>query len=286
MRSNNKQKMNNKLRSQEGIRPMTSEELALAQKAYLQMAKDVFSICHKNNITIMLSGGSVLGAIRHKGFIPWDDDMDINIPRDDYEKLKTIFDQEFGGKYLLYAPNYYRESNYRIARIENPIVDIEDANGHHHGLEIDIFVIENVPDSILMRLIKGSVSYSLMAIAAYVGEYERLGSELKGPKGIIGRIMAFSSSSTWNNRVDTWNNYHNNNTKFVGIPTGRNHYFGEIYNREALMVTKNIDFEGEVFNIPEGYDEYLEKLYGDYMVIPPEDKREHHYIKGIRFKAR
>lgn len=275
--------MNRNAQRRKDIRIMTDEEIKKVHEVYLKMAEDIFKVCEKNHIRAMLSGGSVLGAIRHKGFIPWDDDLDLNIPREDFEKLKLIFDDEFQGKYLLHAPNYYRSSGYRIGKIEYPAVDIEDISEKHHGLNIDVFVIENVPDNYLVRLCKGLLSQAFMAIAACVGEYEMPVEKVKGIRRITGRLMSFYNSQTWNDKVDIWNQWNNDSTKMVGIPTGRNHYFGEIYTRKALMETQIADFENIKLPIPKGYAEYLKKLYGDYDVIPAEDKKEHHYIKNISF---
>ena len=272
-------------KSNEELRIANDHELQLIHKAYLQMAKELVDMCQANNIYITLSGGSVLGAVRHHGFIPWDDDLDINISRKDYERFKRLFDDYFMGKYILNSPNHYQNrTSYRIGKIENPHIIIEESEEDRHGLIVDIFIIENIPDNKLKRLIFGLRTYFYMEVASLVWDYEK---ESKNPKLFfrrqIGRFFSFKPLNDWNDKIDKITRYSNEKTKMVGIPCGRNHYFGEIYTREALMKQEFVPFEGVLLPIPQGYDEYLTKLYGNYHSIPPEDKREHHYIKNIIF---
>ena len=117
-----KRRHEEKMRRDAAVRMLTEKELDQVHCVYLQMMQKILSVCMSNGITVTLSGGSALGAIRHHGFIPWDDDMDMNIPRKDFESLKENFDDLFGGEYLLSSPNYRRHSGYRLARIENPAV--------------------------------------------------------------------------------------------------------------------------------------------------------------------
>ena len=278
------------------LRPLTEEELRKVQRLYLRMASDVFEMCNHYGIYITLCGGSVLGAIRHQGFIPWDDDMDLFIPRKDYERFKLRFDEYFQGKYQLYAPNYHQSSHYRIGKIECGDVEIDDLMGYRHGLIIDLFVLENVPDFALHRWIRGirSELYSYIAACCGLREshkgfksrnedvpavslYERIGLT-------VGKVFSFRTADQWNNLIDKTNSYPDEQSQYVCSPNGRKHYFGEIYHREAMMRSIPVPFEDQIFPIPAGYDEFLGKLYGDYMVIPPEEKREVHYIRSIRFK--
>ncbi len=152
---NHKQQYHEEIRQRSDFRVMTDSELKHVQQIYLDMAKDLFEMFDSCGINATLGGGSVLGAVRHKGFIPWDDDMDINMPRKDFEKLKDIFADYFHGKYIFSAPNHNPHSGYRCGKIECQKVRICDENGREHGLMIDVFPIENCPDSIILRFICG-----------------------------------------------------------------------------------------------------------------------------------
>ena len=287
-----KQRFHEEIKRRSDMRCMTSFELKQVQQVYLEMAMDLFEMFAANDLSATLGGGSVLGAVRHHGFIPWDDDMDINMPRKDFERMKNLFDDYFHGKYVFRAPNYKQHSNYRCGKIENQNVMVRDENGFLHGLEIDVFQMENLPNSAVYRWIRGIRSEICRIIAGLVFEYEcaRDRKENNPPVTMVreiclcaGRLFSFRKSKEWYDVVDRVNQYHDENSRMVGIPSGRKHYFGEIYPREWVTEAVPMRFECTSFPVPKGYDTYLKKLYGDYMVIPPEEQREHHYIQGITF---
>ena len=100
---------------------------------------------------------------------------------------------------------------------------------------------------------------------------------------VIGTIFSFRSSTKWFNVLDKAFQYHDNNSEYCGLPAGRKHYFGDCHLRKDLLPAKFVpfcDIQAPVFN---NVDAYLKKLYGEYMTIPPVDKREKHYLKELRF---
>jgi len=284
-----KRRHEEKMRQDAAVRMLTEEERDQVHRVYLQMMQKIVSVCMSNGISVMLSGGSALGAIRHHGFIPWDDDMDMNIPRKDFESLKENFDDLFGGEYLLSSPNYHRRSGYRLARIENPAVTICDEDGKTHGLRIDLFIIENMPDAWIVRLFRGIRSEAIRIIAGMVLEYERIPehSQIRSMSDrlirLCGKVFSFRKSDGWYDLVDKVNRWDDEKSRYVGIPSGRKHYFGEVFPREWMVRTVPALFEGVEVPVPEGYEQYLRRLYGDYMTIPSEEDREHHFIRSISF---
>lgn len=289
-----KQRVIDRLRKDEHVRTLTKEELSRVHQIYLRMSRDIIDVCTENGVFLTFSGGSILGAVRHQGFIPWDDDMDFNISRDGMDKLKSHFSDWFGEKYILHAPNYDSENETRMGKIQTDEVEIIDYNGKKHGLEIDLFVLENMPDQPLLYYLRGFRSLLYTAITGLVIDYEYARDDPDQEKAttaeqkfrrFAGWLFSFRSYKTWLNRTDQINQYNRTDTKRVGIPTGRNHYFGETYLRQDMMESISMLFEGELFPIPKGYDTYLKKLYNsdDYMTVPAEDKREYHYIRSIRF---
>ena len=296
MKSRRKAYDQQRLSQRTDLRGFDEEELKKIRFAYLKMASDVFEMCDSYGIYATLSGGSALGAVRHLGFIPWDDDMDINMPRKDYELFKQRFDEHFHGKYQLYAPNYRQSSRYRIGKIESQDVEIEDCNGYRHGLIIDLFVIENTPDFAPYRWLRGlrSEFFTLISACCDLRESHK---QIKKSNGttpsssfferlllLVGALFSFRSPDEWNNYTDRINQYPNEKSKYVSIPSGRHHYFGEPYRRESMLRATKMKFEDRYFPVPVGYDEYFSKLYGDYMTEPPPEKREKHYIRNVVFK--
>ena len=281
------------IKQRDDLREMTPSELLQVQHIYLEMAKDLFEMFDSCGIHATLGGGSVLGAVRHQGFIPWDDDMDLNIPRKDFEKLKTLFDDRFQGKYTFRAPNHDPHSGYRCGKIECRKVWMCDENGLEHGLTIDVFPVENFPDSAILRFVRGLRSELYRIIAGLVFEYETFRKESRWNTHIsikrkvyylAGKLLSLRKSDKWYDILDRINQFDDEKTKMVCIPSGRKHYFGEIYTREEITGMVKLPFESLNLPVPKGYDTYLKTLYGDYSVIPPEDKREHHYIRFIRFE--
>lgn len=266
------------------------------QEICLEILLDVQAVCDKYNLTIMLGGGSALGAVRHQGFIPWDDDIDLNMLRGDFEKFKLIFKKELGKKYNLYAPNYSENKAIeRFAKIEKKhttITTLIDTNDiEEKGICIDIFIIDKIPSNKILRLMHGFASTVLMMIAANVLFYERINANYKlyfirnnncryllyYSKVLVGYIFHFKRSYNWFNTLDKvlW---YKGKTDMCGVPTGRKHYFGEIFKMEVYIPVQEAKFEDNKVYLPNKIDKYLTNLYGNYMVIPDNNERVSHNI--------
>ena len=104
----------NSLSEDPTLRILTPEESAQLKKILLDHYMIIQDFCEEHNLSVMLVGGSLLGAVRHRGYIPWDDDLDIAMPRDDYDHLVKLFDQELGDRFVLDAPNTGRKCSNRF----------------------------------------------------------------------------------------------------------------------------------------------------------------------------
>lgn len=290
----------NSLPSDLGLRKITDAEMKKLRTIFLEAYKDLVVCCEKLNITVMLIGGGVIGAVRHKGFIPWDDDLDVAMTRRDYEILKKNFESYLGDKYILSAPNYRNSANNRFPMmlVKNTLyVELgDDPDDETSKIKIDIFIIENIPNNKIIRVIKGSWCMLVMYIANCEKIYENQNELLKrnfyqtkeGKKMYdrrikIGRFFSFYNFQKWVNIVDKSVQY-KKATELMGIPTGRGHYFKEIRPKKTFVPVSKGEFEGLEVNLPGDPEDYLSNLYGsDYMTLPPVEKREKHFIVDLKF---
>lgn len=269
------------------------------QKEILKIAKDVIDVMDKYQIRYSLSGGSILGAIRHKGFIPWDDDIDLNIPRNDYEKLLDVFERELGNKYYIQTPQKYPELGLLVTQIRKKGTIARrkyDWNIEECGISIDIYIMENTYNNLFLRFWQKNISMLLSFGVAAIRTYNNrnLPSELFALEGrtlnyskskmIFGRIFKIIPLKKWISWCEFWFSICRDETsKFVVIPTGRKHFAGEIYKREEMCKFKKTPFETEMFNIPVGAEKYLKEFYGNYMELPPVEKREKHLFLELKY---
>lgn len=290
------------LKDDNDVRTLTEDESVQLKKAMLDAFLDIDQVCKEYHLTLMLIGGSVIGAVRHHGYIPWDDDLDVAMTRKDYTIFKKIFSKELGEKYILSAPNYKRNARNRYPQILIKNTVLEEIGCENNKelckIKLDLFIIENIPDAKLIRYCKGAWCSALMFIATNAETYQEKSKSLqkymcKTPDGAkyyhrmmrVGRLFSFLDKQTWYNMVDHACQY-KKQTSRMGIPTGRGHYFGEIRPRETFVPTSQGMFEGKIVNLPGNIDDYCTNLYGDYMTVPPEDKREQHVIHDIKFSVK
>ena len=265
------------------------------QNALLAMYKDILAVCDNLGITPYLIGGSALGAVRHQGFIPWDDDLDIGMTREDHSIFVSAFEERLGDRYTINAPNLSEKPKCRFTKIFKKGTvcrEITDPPEALNGIFLDIFIIENVPRNKALRTIKGMWCNALQFISTQVFMYENREQVLQFSQGNtqrssigkrlkIGKLFSFRSSGKWFNAVDKAVRYRK--TGLYGIATGRKHYLGEIFEEQVFFPKQYLpfcDIQAPVFN---DYDPYLKNLYGDYMTLPPEEKRERHYLVELKF---
>lgn len=275
---------------------LNDDDLNEIQKQLLKMADDIIGVLEENNCIYYLTGGSALGAVRHNGFIPWDDDMDIGIARESYDIFITKFTKKYNNKYWIHTP--YSEEKFCLPsnqiRLKNTIyMTINDYTEEECGLPIDLFIIENTFNNCILRFFHGIISEALGLIVScrkfyqHKNYYLNLVNELPKEKKIfkkkikIGQLFSFFSLRKWTILYNKCNSIcKNNNSRFVVVPTGRKRFFGEIYKRNKFFNTKKELFCGRYWDIPYDYDYYLTKLYGKYMDIPKE--KEQHVLFRFR----
>ncbi|WP_461826869.1 LicD family protein [Dysgonomonas sp.] len=248
-------------------------ELRTLQLKMLDILIVVTDICDRHNLPYWISGGTLLGAVRHGGFIPWDDDIDIELLRPDYQRLLKILPQELPDNLYLQTP---KEKSYRLlfskVRDRNSIVYSEEedmASYKEKGIFIDIFSeersyrgLKNVVDFFygraFRRLKRGRPFHSLKYF------YEYTMSLALYPVGVL--LIRIARGICAITKPD-------NILHSYGIGNSTNH------NARYMFPVGKVVFEGREFSAPKEADTYLTKQYGNYMSIPQKDKRATHFMK-------
>lgn len=279
----------------ENLIELSGKRLESLQGVLSQMIRDVDAVCVKHRIPYTLGGGSCLGAVRHQGFIPWDDDLDINMTRDGYYRFVDAYESELKDKYWLH--DCERTPGYDLAfprlRLKGTTVKTrDDFDNKECGVYIDIFIIENVPSGALLRNAHGFVSmalgfaYSCRRFAAHATDYLSLvegdaaATSAFKKKIFVGKLLSFQSVESWTQAWDRWNSRcHDENSSHVTIPVGRKHYFGELHLRSDYFPVSRGSFGDLTVPLPKNTDAYMRSLYGEgYMTPPPEGDREKHVV--------
>ena len=275
------------------------QELNVEQikKLQLNILKDVACFCERNNIRYSLCGGTLLGAIRHKGFIPWDDDIDIFMPRPDYIRfMETYYDDK--GRYK--ATSIYNDDKFwnKIGNvfdmktiIDCPSYNIDKSRNH---VFIDIYPLDGVPRNYIKRKLMFSMNalihfvyagsiYSYMKSLRYVDRSSKMLKIKEIGRNII-KYLAITLfrplPTSYICRLATQNaSQYDYETEmevaaFVG---GERNGEKEVMPKKIFEKMKKQKFEDTEFYITDAYDIYLKNLYGDYMKLPPEDKRVPHH---------
>lgn len=294
----NKKQILNDAANKGGVRPLTDEERCSLKQALLNIAKEIDGVCRKHGIKMFLVGGSLLGAIRHGGFIPWDDDVDFGMSREDYQKFIEIFDEELGDKYFLRCPNSKYPNGNRFMQIFKKNTILETADGftplQPNCVYIDIFPYDLVPNNKIHQYIKGVWCNGLMLIASSVTGYKYPNEDykkmmIKSTNGcllyiaelIIGFLFSWKTPAKWFNVVDNAIRY-KKDSNYITSATGRKHYLGEIFPKKVFIPLQEQSFENTSFYAPANPDEYLRHNYGDnYMIPPPKTKQESHFVKRL-----
>ena len=238
-------------------------------------------ICKEMNIEYSLAYGTLLGAIRHKGFIPWDDDIDVLLMRKDYDELIIKLKQNSNTKYRIIDNNINSNYYYPFAKIVDTgtIAKMED-NTTEHGIWVDIFPLDNLPDNRIKRwmYLKCCFIYRSIIIAMTTDfKASNLGKK-KIVKYILNNIAnMIGKNYIMKQYVAFIKVYIGQKTEYVGCLSSP--YIGkEVFERNKIKLMNKILFEGREYSAIKEWDYYLRKLYGDYMTLPPIDKRRVHSI--------
>lgn len=262
-------------------------------KVQLDMALEVKKICEKYDIKYFIIAGTLLGAVRHKGFIPWDDDLDIGMIREDYEKFIDVAKEELKEEYFLQTWDTDSNFGLPIAKLrKNGTKFIEENSSKtnsNNGIYIDIFPFDNVPMNTVRKKIHSNKIYVLKRIILIKLSYELWGKQDVLKKNIYKFLKLISKPLTLKSvkkllyrEMVKYNICKTDNVVAAGGAYG---YCKESIKREWVDNLSNIIFEDYELACPKKHISYLKYFYGDYMKLPPEDKRyNRHNIINIEFE--
>ncbi len=267
----------------------SEHKLSKLQEAELIIFKEFIRICEANSLKYYIWGGSFLGAVRHKGFIPWDDDIDVAMPRKDFEKFIEIASEQLPDD--MYLSTYKRGAEHvtLVAQIFNKQKDFILNNATKKvrtGAWIDILVIDGAPKPGIKKKIFGMryMYFRMLNQFAHFDEivnlnkkrpwYEKMAIKFAQITKIEKRLNPIKIGDKFHKFLKS-NDYDENNfvATFMGAAK-----MGEIIPKDFIGEGKQYKFEDIIVIGPDKYDEYLKHFYGDYMTPPPIDARNRHNV--------
>lgn len=267
------------------------KELSLKeiQKVSLDILSQIIVLCRELNLRYYVIYGSLIGAIRHKGFIPWDDDLDLMMPRTDYERLITYFMENTDSlaPLELFEPRAKREYPYMIARISDSryLLDVENEKSYGIGIFVDIYPFDGLGNTK-----KEAVRYGLTGdrISSLCFQATRKRFEIGTTRSLFRKIIKYPvflfaktvGKDCFQKRLaEMAGRKEYDDSEYVGCVVWLSGGQKDIFKREWFEQTADCFFEGIQVCIPKQYDKILRHIYGNYMQLPPvsEQKGHHNY---------
>lgn len=273
------------------FREYDGETLSHVHDVELMILKDFIEICEEHNLNYYMYAGSLLGTIRHKGFIPWDDDLDVVMFREDFEKFKKIFPTLNYSKYELLSNEANEDYFYYFAKLMLKDTRFEEEwinqLSFHIGFNIDIFVLDDLSEgkySSKYQIWK-SFLYNRLLVSSNL-KLDNLPFFTKLISHSLYYILNFfnlKTSNLMNKSLNFLKKYSNENSEYVFDIAANANEYPLIFKKSDFDMGVKAQFEDIHVNVPKNYDEILTNLYGDYMQLPPEDKRYNHMVDHIDF---
>ncbi len=271
---------------------MKSANLSDLQEEELKIFKIFVEICEKNNIRYFLAGGSFLGAVRHKGFIPWDDDIDVAIPRPDYERFLEIAPELLPDNLYLSTYKLGRDHNTLVGMIINKSKEFTLNNSVNQvkiGAWIDLLVIDGAPKQGIRRKIFKIkyLYYRMMNQFAHFNEVVNLYKERPLHEKFAIRFAQVTNIEYKIDPIKIGDKFHAllkrypyEETREIATYMGAAK-MNEIVPREYYGIGTDYEFEDMIVKGPDMADAFLSHFYGDYMKLPPMKDRNRHNVRRI-----
>lgn len=274
----------------------TDKLLKKVQNIELMILKDFIEVCNKHHLDYFVTYGTALGAIRHKGFIPWDDDIDTGMLREDFKKFELIFEKELGTKYNLVNPVRAEGYGSTVNHMElkgTKFISSDAVNMKYTpGICIDIFVYDKLPSNKLKKQFLYKKAWILGRLTFLASNKEPF-IPLKGIKKSIAKNICkamhifmnktgITSKKLYKKLIKGTTKYNSKNgTEFTCLEAPDMVPNTTSYN--DMFPLKKVHFEDIEVNIIKNYNKNLTNLFGDYMQMPPEELRFNHRPHTIDF---
>lgn len=266
------------------VHQLTEEELRQIQLIQLEMLKEVDRICNLCGIHYNIIAGTLLGAVRHKGFIPWDDDADVALVREEYEKFRIACEKELDHS-RYYFQDHRNTPGYRwgYGKLRKKDTLFLRENQEHmpyeQGIFIDVFPLDAVSEYKCVRALQNFKCFCIRKIMwAPVGKIAVKNPFWKGWYRLLDHIPANVIYGYFNKYVQKRNRKKTKWVRILTFPTPNKEYG---YLRKWYDNSEPIEFEDGVFWGIKDYDEYLSFKFGDYRELPPIEKRKVHPVTAL-----
>ena len=262
---------------------MNQEDLRKIQLAQLDVLKDFKRVCDDHGIRFMLTGGTMLGAVRHKGFIPWDEDIDVAMLRKDYNRFREVAETDLDPQYQFIDWHNDSKSGKMFGKImikgthflEESAKDVDAED----GIFIDVFALDGVADTLKEEKKDARLMYLWKRVILAKKGY--MPADAKGLKKSIYLFLRYlwpvSAERTMRSLERLCEKRSEQDSEYIVNHGGAYPYWKERVKRSCILNTKLVPFEDTMMPVPEEYDYFLSHTYGDYMKLPDPDKRENRH---------
>ena len=255
------------------------------QNVCLEILNEIDRICKKHNIPYFFIGGTLLGAVRHKGFIPWDDDLDVAMAREDYERFIKICESQLNGYYLTCQENndnhffiFAKVCKLNTLFIEKLYLDYYKTSNWEIGIYVDVFPLDNVKKSNIFFFVRRKVVKFLSSLINIRITKRNTYESFNVLKKIVLFVFKIFNTKTLRRLRDYLCKKHNKKQTAYFCSFGSSADPQKIiYLKEKMLPLSSVEFEGKYYPAPGDPNYYLSKAYGDdYMELPPPEKRTTH----------
>lgn len=266
------------------------------QTCELEILKDFIDICEKNNLVYFGFAGTGIGALRHGGFIPWDDDIDVAMPRKDYDKMIAVFEEKYSEKYTVVNAEKYNDfpvMNTHIIINDSLFVTEEERNlKYPKGIFLDIFPLDNAsPDEKeLKKQAYIAWFFSKLLILKHIpfphlpftGFKKKLAHCVTATVWFLLNLFCISHNFLYNQAKKASCKFNSEETNSLGFFCSTI-VFAQTYSKDDIFPLRSINFEAISMNFPKELEKTLINIFGDFMQLPPPEKRKNHMPYKLKF---